>query len=55
MDLYEQGVDDIGHARHSKAGAAKSGFSVGTSFAYDMERVDYDSWRGTVRNLRQII
>ena len=50
VDLYELGTDNIGHAKYSKAGTPVSGFSVGTSFAYDMERVDDDSWRGMVRS-----
>ena len=53
--LYEPGTDNIGHARYSEAGAAVSGFSVVTSFAYDMEKVDDDSWPVMVRNLREII
>ena len=50
VDLYELGTDNIGHAKYSKAGTTVSGFSVGTSFAYDMDRVDDDSWRGMVRS-----
>ena len=49
--LYEPGT---GHAKYSKAGTPVSGFSVGTSFAYDMERVDDDSWRGMVSRVAVI-
>ena len=51
VDLYEPGT---GHAKFSKAGTPVSGFSVGTSFAHDMERVDNDSWRGMVSRVAVI-
>ena len=50
--LYEP---ETGHAKYSKAGTPVPGFSVFTSFAYDMEKVDDDSWPVMVRNLREII